>query len=202
MLHLLPLKRLFTAVLVLIIVIVVTLTMMASSYDTAPLSFIWLLVKWTGPAVTALVFLLFASWRWCPRLQRFIFPYLGGRWRGCIIFSGPAGQETRDVTLHVHHTPFSIKLILESEESLSKTLAVQASKSNDVEDDDKLYYVYLNTRKEGGMKSHRSYRGIAILRVKTSNSLTMVGDYFTESHRYGSLKFDVVELNPWWMLWK
>lgn len=202
MLHLWPLKKLFSATVAGAIVIVVVLTLNAAATETDPLSFTWLLLKWVGTFVSVLTFLLFAAWRWIPPLQRFIFPYLGGSWTGKIVFDGVNGEEERSVTLHVHHTPVSIKLILESEESLSKTLAVQASKSEDLGDSDKLYYVYLNTRKEGGKKSHRSYRGVAILRVNDSGSLMMVGDYFTESHRRGRLQFDVVKVNPWWMLWK
>lgn len=202
MLHLWPLKRLFSAALASTAVIVVILTLSANESGADPLAFTWLLLKWTGGFVTLLTFLLFASWRWIPRLQRFVFPYLGGKWTGQIAFTGANGDETREVALHVHHTPISIKLVLESDESLSRTLAVQASKSADLEDDDKLYYVYLNTRKEGGNKAHRTYRGVAILRVKTSTTLSMVGDYFTESHRRGHLDFNVVKLNPWWVLWK
>lgn len=202
MLHLWPLKWILSGAIAVAVVSAVALTMYGASEARDPIAFTWLLVKWTGSFVSCLTFLMFASWRWIPRLQRFIFPYLGGKWVGQIVFETEEGEEARDVTLHVHHTPLSVKLILESDESLSKTLAVQASKSNDLDDDDKLYYVYLNNRKEGGVKAYRSYRGVAILRVKTSNSLAMVGDYFTESHRRGRLRFDVVQHNPWWVLWK
>lgn len=202
MLHLWPLKRLFTLAIAISMVIVLVVIWLGVPQGTSQLSFAWLLVRWAGALVTVLIVMLFALWRWVPPFQRSIFPYLGGKWSGQVVFDGEDGEEERNVVLHVAHTPFSIKLILESEESLSRTLAVQASKSADLTDDDKLYYVYLNTRKEGVVKANRVYRGVAILRIKTSDSLTLVGDYFTESHRHGQLRFNVVDLNSWWMLWK
>lgn len=200
MLHLWPWRYLFYAVLTLTATIVIIINI-AVGENSKPIDILLVLLKWISVFSASLTALLVVSWRWSKKIQQMVFPYLGGEWQGEIIFNGTAGEETRNVTLHVKHTPFSLKLNLESVESVSRTLAVQASKSPDLQDDDKLYYVYLNTRKEGGVKTHRSYRGVAILRIK-SRPLSMVGDYFTDSDRSGRLHFDVVKLNPWWALWK
>ena len=77
-----------------------------------------------------------------------IFPYLGGQWTGSIEFQGSHGCGTRDVSLRIDHTLFTIKLILESEESTSRTLSVCAYRDSGISRD-RLYYVFQNERKEG-----------------------------------------------------
>ncbi|MBB5535173.1 hypothetical protein [Rhizobium giardinii] len=162
----------------------------------------WRVLRWVSTYIAVVIGLIVMAWRWSSRVQRAIFPYLGGKWVGKVHFSGAGGEEEhRDVTLHIRHTPFSIKLILESQESISWTLAVQASRSADI-DDYKLYYVYSNHRREGGIKRNFGYRGVAILRVSMGSKLELIGDYFTETHRRGRLKFEEVKSNPWWMLWQ
>lgn len=202
MLHLWPLKTILSVVFAGIVFIVVILSASTPSDEADPFSFAWQLGKWCGTLVTVLAVCGFAAWRWLPWVQQLTFPYLGGRWKGMVTFKGENGDETRDVTLHVYHTPIAIRLLLESSESESKTLAVQASRVADVTDEYRLYYVYENTRREGGSKENRTYRGVAILRLSTSCALAMKGDYFTDTHRRGRLSFDVIELNPWWKLWK
>ena len=103
-------------------------------------------------------------------VQRWIFPYLGGRWSGFVKFQGPQGPEQRDVTLEVKHTLFGLRLILDSAESTSRTLVVQAERDKDF-DRYRLYYVYLNERKEGAAGVHNRYRGLAIMRVEWSATL-------------------------------
>ena len=90
---------------------------------------------------------------------------------------------------------------MDSEESTSFTLVVQADRDPDF-DHYKLYYVYLNSRKEGVSGAGNRYRGLAVLRVETGNGLELKGDYFTETHRKGTLHLSRTRSHPWWKLWR
>jgi site-specific DNA recombinase len=68
----------------------------------------------------------------------------------------------------------------------SWTLAVHAERAQDFARY-RLYYVYLNERKEGFPSPRERYRGLAILRVENGERRRLMGDYFTETHRQGTL---------------
>ncbi|MCF1466816.1 hypothetical protein FS764_07795 [Agrobacterium vitis] len=204
MLQLLPLRAFLIVMIVLwTLMVFFFLCVAVPIFQLGSLEIIWNIIKWSGSFVTLFGLVFVCAWRWIPQCQRLLFPYLGGEWHGKVLFDGAEGrEESRQVTLFVHHNPIYMKLILSSEESRSNTLSVQAMKSEDVDDMGRLYYVYLNTRKEGGAKSHRSYRGVAILRIENTVPLTMVGDYFTDSNRRGRLKFNIYKYNPWWIIFR
>lgn len=67
---------------------------------------------------------------------------------------------------------------------------------------DRLYYIYLNERKEGVAGAGHSYRGLAVLRVEMANGLRLHGDYFTERLGKGRLRLEREQGHPWWALWK
>lgn len=164
------------------------------------------LVRWSGSLVTITTVVLFASWRWIPPLQGLIFPYLGGRWEGILEFEKEgedgAGAEigTREAKAEVKHRLTGISMILETAESISSTLVVHAERKDFGRY--RLYYVYLNERKEGTIGAGVKYRGLAIIGIETGTPMRMAGNYFTESGGKGVLRLEQVAANPWWKLWR
>jgi hypothetical protein len=151
----------------------------------------------------ALLFLLAASlaWRWVPAIQTLVFPYLGGSWDGQLSYEGTHGSGQVDVKLDVTHNLFYLRLILDSEQSTSKTLVVHADHSLELKRD-RLYYVFLNERKEGLPGRRDQYRGLATLRVDAANNLRLIGEYFTERQGHGTLTLSRTRPHPWWSLLK
>jgi hypothetical protein len=201
MLHLLPIRSLIAA-----IIACVAIAIIASVYagwvgtDGAVRDARWAL-RGAGTAATVVIVFAYAAWRWIPPVQQFIFPYLGGQWSGELHFSGPNGSGVRPITLTVDHTLFGIKLILDSAESTSRTLVVHAERDVGV-NRNRLYYVYLNERKEGLPGARDRYRGLAILRLEPKTRPELYGDYFTEKKHSGQLQLRRSTPHPFWMLWK
>ncbi len=158
-------------------------------------------VEHSSAAALAVLIILLAAWRWIPFSQRFIFPYLGGEWTGVIKYHGTQGSGMRPVRLSVTHTLVGIRLVLDSRESTSRTLVVHAERDAAISRD-RLYYVYLNERKEGVAGAGAMYRGLAILRVDTAPKFALVGNYFTDQQGTGSLHLTRSRGHAWWKLWK
>lgn len=155
----------------------------------ADVSFVQTAIKtsrWIMIGELLIVFLGYVGWRFIPRIQRLIFPYLGGKWIGVLRFDGHTGSEERTATLEIRHTLVSLRLLLETEESESETLAVYPERDPDFERY-RLYYVYLNQRKVGVAGSGERYRGVAVIRVQTKPELALLGDYFTEQKGSGQI---------------
>lgn len=153
------------------------------------------------------VIILYAAWRWIGPLQMYIFPYLGGTWEGEVRYkkiTEDNGKEEVDASLEVKleakHTLFAIKLLLESDESTSTTLAVHAEKDPDFEKF-RLYYVYLNRRNEGVAGGGDAYRGLAVVRWSNDGTPALEGSYFTETDRKGTLHLRRTMRTPFWKLW-
>jgi hypothetical protein len=151
-------------------------------------------------AVT-LIMVLVVCWRWVPQVQKATFPYLGGHWVGFVRFPENDGEGCRAVTLDVNHTLLGLKLVLDSDESTSWTLAVQADRNPDF-DRFRLFYIFLNERKEGVPGARERYRGVAIMRVETGKTPRLFGDYFTETDRKGRLELTAQKPHPWWRIWQ
>jgi hypothetical protein len=158
-------------------------------------------VRWSSTVAISSIALFYAAWRWFPGLQSLIFPYLGGQWAGTVRFQGPNGPDHRHVSLEIKHTLFGFRLLLDSHESTSRTLVVQAERDPDF-DRFRLYYVYLNERKEGRPGGGQRYRGLAILRITWSSRPELEGDYFTETHRRGTLHLTRRSATPRWKIWR
>ena len=158
-------------------------------------------VRWSSTLALAVIVLFYAAWRWIPALQFLIFPYLGGQWAGTVRFQGSNGPDHRHVSLEIKHTPLGLRLLLDSDESTSRTLVVQADRDPDF-DRFRIYYVYLNERKEGRPGGGQRYRGLAILRVTCSPQPELEGDYFTETHRRGTLHLTRSSETPIWKIWQ
>ncbi len=158
------------------------------------------IIRWSSASALVLPILLYAAWRWIPVLQEITFPYLGGEWTGRLNFQGARGSGFRDVTLNISHTLFSLKLLMESPESTSRTLVAHAE--NDAElNRHRLYYVYLNERKEGALGAGERYKGLAIMRVERAGG-ALHGDYFTEERSAGKLHMQRLRKHAWWKIWK
>lgn len=201
MLHLLPIRVLLT---VFALAIGGTLTLVVAAGWTGRDGFIataTTMLRYAVMASTVMCLLVLLAWRWIPHVQSMIFPYLGGKWDGTLQF-GPGGTQQKVITLEVKHTFFKVRLLLESDESTSKTIVVHAKKDPDF-DRYQIYYVYRNERKEGVLGAGNIYRGLSIMRVTRLNGkLQMLGDYFTETHRQGTMRLSCVKPNPYWKFWR
>jgi|SRR5579883_1030562 len=200
MAHLIPIRRLLQA-----IAIAVGLALLVAVYGGAIGNGDGLRDASTTIRIATMVSaiavgVLWVSWRWFPPLQRSIFPYLGGFWAGVIEFGSDDSLEQRSVNLEVKHTLLSLKFLLESAESTSWTLVVHANKDADF-NRCRVYYVYLNERKEGVLGAGERYRGLAVLRVEHGRRLSLLGNYFTETNRRGTLRLSRRNAHPWWKLW-
>jgi predicted pore-forming effector associated with SMODS systems len=160
-----------------------------------------LIFSWSSIAAGALIVLLYAAWRWVPLVQRLIFPYLGGRWSGYIRYEANGAPHDIDVTMEIKHTLFGLRMLLDSRQSTSITLAVHAERDPDFERY-RLYYVYLNERKDGFENAGARYRGLAVISVTKESKLCLHGNYFTDADRRGTLHLTIVRFHPWWKLWR
>ncbi len=175
MLHLLPVRLLFQGAIALV-ALAIAAGFYAGWLDPSDgAQNIALLLRISSSLAVTLSVALVAGWRWIPSLQRFIFPYLGGRWTGVIRFSKDedGGEGLRKVT-----------------------------KENPDFERFRLFYIYLNERKEGVVGARERYRGVAIMRVETGAPLKLFGDYFTETDRRGRIELMAARLHPWWMIWR
>ncbi|MGY4305201.1 hypothetical protein ACVIJ6_002444 [Bradyrhizobium sp. USDA 4369] len=199
MLHLLPVRQLLT-----LILLSVALTMLSAIYagyiGADGLHDAITVIRWSSVSAVALPIVASAAWRWMPSLQKITFPYLGGEWEGKLAFQGLRGSGTRDIKLNVAHQLFGLKLVLETNESISRTLVAHAQYDADLARN-RIYYVYLNERKEGVVAAGESYKGLATLRVESAGSL-LHGDYFTETSSAGTLHVYRLTKHAWWKFWK
>ncbi|MEW1781346.1 hypothetical protein AB0305_04000 [Arthrobacter sp. NPDC080086] len=200
MLHLLPLRAALRLLIILVAVGVALMFGAGILSDKEIFKAATQLVRWSTLIVTGSTLLCYAGWRWIPIIQRWIFPYLGGDWEGTLVYSRGTSEATVPIQLLVKHTLFGIRLLLDSAESTSQTLVVHAEKDPDF-DRYKLYYVYLNQRKEGVQGAGDRYRGLAVLRVD-NDGLLLQGDYFTENHRRGTLSLAYKKPTAWWKIWR
>lgn len=201
MLHLLPTRYLLMAIILLVSMVVlagVYAGLLGTGDAIADVSWV---IRSASVGAVFLMLLPCVSWRWIPALQRMVFPYLGGVWSGRLLFNSPNGAGQREVTLTIRHSLLGIALILDSAESTSRTLVVKADRDSGI-DRDRLYYVYLNERKEGVPGAGDRYRGLAVLRIDRSGELALVGDYFTEGQRNGTLSLNRRRSHPFWAFWK
>lgn len=201
MLHLFPIRYVLTAIIAMVALMVLAAVYAGFIGTNDAFTEAITIIRWSFFAALMLTFLSYAAWRWIPILQHFTFPYLGGKWLGELQFSGPKGSGTRPVSLEVSHTLFGIKLVLDSEESTSRTLAVHAERDVGVKRD-RLYYVYLNERKEGVAGAGDRYRGLAVMRIESTRRPKLHGDYFTERSHNGTFQLTRDKIHPWWMIWQ
>ena len=104
------------------------------------------------------------------------------------------------MTLLVNHTLLSLNLVLMTDELSSRTLVVHAEYDQEVLRK-RLYYVYLNERKEGitgGAQLSRSGNHACRRRFK----LVLHGDYFTDQGQSGTLTLSRTAAHPIWTFWK
>lgn len=200
MLHLLPIRLMLTCFAAL-----VGLSVLAAFYagwiGHGPSNDILWIVRWSSSASLVAIILPFAAWRWSRHVQAYIFPHLGGHWIGQVRFQSEASAESRQVTLEIKHNLFGVRMLLESKESTSRTLLVHAERDLHF-DRYKLYYAYLNERKEGVSHAGEVYRGLAIIRIVTGVPMKLEGDYFTDTHRSGSLHLTRDSVAAWWQFWR
>lgn len=204
MLHLLPIRLILT-----VFIIILGFSLFgAAEIGSLPLNDFSeaakYIFRYSSKISLVFVIVLWLLWRWVPFIQRFIFPYLGGQWKGIVTYTVSGEKLTADVTLEIKHTLLGLKLILDSNESRSRTLVVHAQKDPDFAQYD-LYYVYRNERKPGFPVTNgiKIYRGVSIMQVDTSTStLKLTGDYFTDAQKSGTLSVTYTSPNPFWKVWR
>ena len=201
MLHLLPIRYLL-----ILVVALCALSVLAAVYagylgQGEAVKDVVTLLRWSLSAASGIGIAAVLGWRWIGLLQRHVFPYVGGKWEGHLLFDGPNGTGRRDITLKADHSLFNIRLILDSDESTSRTLVVHAERDRE-SDRDRLYYVYMNERKEGVPGSGERYRGLAVMRIEEADGVYLKGDYFTEVKGVGHLELRRVAPHKWWQPWK
>lgn len=201
MLHLLPIRALLTVVIACAAIVVVDAVYRGNLGNGDALADARVVIEHSSAAAFAFLVASLAVWRWIPFLQNFVFPYLGGEWTGVVQYQGNQGNGTRPVTLSVTHTLMGIRLVLDSAESTSRTLVVHAERDAEISRN-RLYYVYLNERKEGVAGAGAMYRGLAILRVEAAPQFALIGNYFTDQQGTGSLHLTRSRRHAWWKLWK
>ena len=79
---------------------------------------------WSSTAVIVANSFVYLAWRWLPAVQNSIFPYLGGRWSGHIEYRDGQDQRRLNVSMEVKHTLFGMQMLLESEQSSSRTCSL------------------------------------------------------------------------------
>ena len=201
MLHLLPIRLLLGTIIAIGVLSVGGIALNGWQQTHDAVATISRVVRLSGTFVTVTTVVLFALWRWSTSVQELIFPYLGGRWEGRVEFVGTNGPDTRAVTAEIKHTLTRIVVLLDSEESTSRTLVVHAERDPDFKRF-RLYYAYLNQRKEGVPGASQTYRGLAVLRVVLGEPRQLIGDYFTEAPRGGAMYLTEAEKTTWWKLWR
>jgi hypothetical protein len=195
MLHLLPIRLVLQVFAVLVAVAILAATYAGWVGQGDVIRDMAMLSRWSsGLAITAIA-LPYILWRWLPPIQLLIFPYLGGHWSGVLHFRGDQPGH-RDIHLEIKHTLFAMRLLLDSDESTSSTLVVHAERNPDFQRY-RVYYVYLNERKEGVPGAGYRYRGLAILRVEWGPQPKLLGNYFTEPGRSGTLDLNRYYRHPW-----
>jgi hypothetical protein len=201
MLHLLPLRIL--AIAFAITVALVILAAISGGYlpNTGSMLALQQVARLAPILVTVYAVFLFAAWRWISPLQAMIFPYLGGKWTGELRYIDAAGPQSKPATMEAMHTLFGTKFLLETDESESTTLVVHAEKDPHFERY-KLYYAFLNRRKEGVAGAGETYRGLAIVRCISSEQTALEGDYFTDTHRQGTIHLTRTTKTAFWKLWR
>ncbi|SNS88211.1 hypothetical protein SAMN05880556_11456 [Azospirillum sp. RU38E] len=203
MLHLLPIRALFGFSAACAGVAVIALVYNGYLGKGDGISDAQAVIRWAFSGAIILAIPPIIIWRWVPVVQDLVFPYLGGRWSGKVEFSGAYGDGSRNVNLLVIHNLLSLKLIMDSAESISRTLSVHPERDRGI-DTDRLYYIFLNERKEGVTGAGDRYRGLAIMRVEQlgNSGNRLIGDYFTESGQSGHLVLVRDATHPWWIFWK
>jgi SMODS-associating 2TM, beta-strand rich effector domain len=78
--------------------------------------------------------------------------------------------------MEIKHTLFDLRLLLDSKQSSSRTLVVQAERDPDFARY-RLYYVYLNERRDGFENAGVRYRGLAVMSVKPASQPELHGNY-------------------------
>lgn len=158
-------------------------------------------VRWASSVSLAAITLTLLAWRWVPPFQSAIFPYLGGCWAGEVRYDDDGVPTAKPVRMEVKHNLLGARLLLDSDESTSVTLAVHAEKDPDF-DRFRLYYVYLNRRKEGTVGGGEAYRGLAVVRWTAGSPPSLAGDYFTDTHRRGTMHLVLETRTAFWKVWR
>jgi hypothetical protein len=202
MLHLLPIRVLMFVFAAAIGLLIITAFYVGQLHADETFRSAQIVVRWASSLSLGVTVLLYAGWRWMPIIQSAIFPYLGGNWEGEVRYLDATHRAcSKPVKMEAKHTLFGVKLLLESDESTSATLAVHAEKDPDF-DRYRLFYVYLNRRKEGVAGAGDAYRGLAVARWLEGSQPSLEGDYFTDTHRRGTLHLRRVRKTAFWKLWR
>ena len=192
MLHLLPIRVILLIIIILTAAIVLVLFEVEFFLDK-----ILYVLRWASLASLCAMIIPCIAWRFVPLLQRGTVPYLGGHWEGVLHYNGPHGYGTLNIIMDIRHSLFRIKIMLDAEESTSKTLAVYVERDTGI-NRHRLHYIYVNERKDGLKNAGDTYRGLALLGV-VNGSTEIRGNYFTERTSKGTLELKRRRTHAWWI---
>jgi hypothetical protein len=138
-------------------------------------------------AVIALI--VYYGWHYFPGMtQRWIYPHIEDTWDGTINYFHEGKHGRKEAVLHVSQSLVRIRLVLETDESVSETLVVRPERDSDFSRF-RLFYIYENRQRDGLPNNGRSYRGTALIELGPGKPSCLVGTYFTDQRGTGTIEF-------------
>lgn len=168
---------------------VIGLIAFSGTLDNPTLASSMAVVRWVLGVEAGVAFIVYYGWHYFPGLtQRWIYPHIDGTWNGTIryVHQGEFGE--KDAVLHISQTLVKIRLVLETDESVSETLVVRPERDPDFSRF-RLFYIYENRQRDGLPNNGRSYRGTALIELGPGKPSSLVGTYFTDQRGTGTIEF-------------
>jgi hypothetical protein len=188
MLHLFPFSRLIQGLFVATVLLSAAVSWLGGDAEGHVLPRALQILRLAPLIPFLFVFAVYGAWRYIKPLQKWTFPYIGGTWSGSLEYTMINGRKgSKSARLEIKQGLLRMRLKLETDESVSRTLAVVPEREGDF-GEFRLYYVYVVERKTG-VGAERVYRGTAIMHVSTAGAVKLTGDYFTEHKSTGSVVF-------------
>ena len=193
MIYLLPLNKLLVFIAV-FYAIMTLLIMSVFSYGYPVTLSITTIFKWSmsWAAVLNILILVIVHWHWehiwkeYPKLNKWLFPNLNGKWDMQITWIAPLQNKKGVVSAHaiIKQNLLTTSMEVISDNSESETLILQPKKDPE-SGRPIIYYVYRVVPKLIELDSGPSYLGSATLKFTDSNSGTLSGNYFTSKQTSG-----------------
>ncbi len=144
-------------------------------------------------SITAIIAFAFEKWLW--KLSIFQgwlvpFPSLAGKWQGTINYSWNDKENNKDIHLTIHQTFLRIQIIIETDESKSRSICG----SFDIEKmrgRQHLIYSYLNEPNATVRDRSQIHYGTAMLEFNDSGD-TLNGTYWTDRKSVGDMSLKKV----------
>lgn len=134
-------------------------------------------------AFSAIVILLYERWLW--RINPFEkVPRLKRRYIGTLYTTYNDKQIEKSLELEIHQTLLSVKVVLVTDESKSKSISASIDK---IQDEWQLVYCYINVPRANVRERSEIHYGTAMICIEDPKE--MRGDYYTDRKTQGEMKF-------------